>query len=131
MNDTTELHKAISELHASATLIMRSPKSTPAILLANSMTDKAQRVTKLAQSTLGACYQVPSAPYDDSAESKAYDEITYQYDGPLTTFVVIARATEHAKNSGKNEETANALYRALQDMGLKVEAPYFRPPFEC
>lgn len=70
--------------------------------------------------------------YSDKAQTKAYDAITYPYDGPITVFVLIGRAMDYVTaNPTHKRETSNALYNALSNLGLNVDSPYVAPPFEC
>jgi len=48
--------------------------------------------------------------------SQVRDEISHLCDGPVTQFVLIARAMEAAK-SGDPEVAANALYQELLERG--------------
>lgn len=58
----------------------------------------------------------------DTAMTFAYDEVTHGCDGPITVFVIMARATRlAARGSVKPEIVAEAMLYALRDFGYLSE----------
>ncbi len=65
-----------------------------------------------------AQYQVPTEVEIQTAQRA----IAHRCDGPLDVFVILARATEYALDTGKHRAAAEAAMNALEEYGFLSNA---------